>query len=442
MKTPYTRLAGALLPVALLFGTLAGCGGGGSGGGSTPPPPPPTLHNMTSVTVDGGPNPMAPIPNILYATITVCAPGSLANCQVISHVQIDTQSVGLRLLASVLTPALAAALLPTIDATSQNQIFECIPFADGYSWGPITKVDLQLSSTESVSGLPTHLIEDPAAFKIPAVPADCPAASGNPNNPENTPASFGANAILGLGALLEDCGSACANSVPPIQAAYYACTAGSSGTCSNINLATAQQLQNPVATLVGADNNGVVLTMPAVASPGAATATGTLYFGVGTETNNHIPASANVLPVDVTFGQFIYAVYNDGQNNVGTPLGALDAGSSAYFFTGQNPPFIPCTTDTGFYCPSSTVAMNTQVQGETNYQGPGMGTAVAIDLNVDSIEAILTSDPSLLALPTVAGSTSQGFVYGLPFFYGRTVVVVFENRSSADVAQNGPYMAF
>jgi hypothetical protein len=164
---------------------------------------------------------------------------------------------------------------------------------------------------------------------------------------------------------------------------------------------------------------------------------------VGTQTNNHIPASAHVLPVDLKFGQFIYAVYNDGLNNVATTQGALDAGSSAYFFTGHNPPFVPCATDTGFYCPNSTVTMNTQVQGETSINGPGMGTAVNVDFNVESIEAILSSNPSLLALPTVAGSTAQGFVYGMPFFYGRTVVVVFEGRSSVDVAAtNGPYMAF
>ena len=91
---------------------LAACGGGGGGGGgSTPPPspapPPSTLTNFVTVTVDQGPAALNTGPNaytasnVPYASVTICAPGSAANCQTIDHVLVDTGSVGLRIFKSV-----------------------------------------------------------------------------------------------------------------------------------------------------------------------------------------------------------------------------------------------------------------------------------------------------------------------------------------------------
>ena len=78
--------------------SLLSCGGGG--GDLSPPAPTPTGNNTVSVIVDQGPLPTTnPAANTLYTTITVCAPGSSTNCQTIDHIEVDTGSYGLRILA-------------------------------------------------------------------------------------------------------------------------------------------------------------------------------------------------------------------------------------------------------------------------------------------------------------------------------------------------------
>lgn len=64
--------------------------------------------NQIPVVVDAGPAGANAI-NQSYVSVTLCAPGT-TNCQTIDHVWVDTGSSGLRILASVLQPALLAAL--------------------------------------------------------------------------------------------------------------------------------------------------------------------------------------------------------------------------------------------------------------------------------------------------------------------------------------------
>jgi hypothetical protein len=47
------------------------------------------------------------VPDLVFTTVTICAPGSTTNCQTIDHVQVDTGSVGLRIISSVLASGLA-----------------------------------------------------------------------------------------------------------------------------------------------------------------------------------------------------------------------------------------------------------------------------------------------------------------------------------------------
>ena len=448
MRALPLRSRGRLAALLLVLGSvgLASCNGGGnSSGGSTPTPPPVTLENTMTVVVDGGPPAVVaadgPLPNILYTTVTVCVPGSTTNCQTIDHIQIDTQSVGLRLLRAALNDSFAGALKGATDAGSGNALLECIPFADGYSWGPVSAVDVALSSTEKASAMPMHLIEDPKTYDVPDVPSDCVNQAGQPV-PENTPAAFGANGIIGVGTLLQDCGSYCASHVLP--ASYYACSGNfANGKCTGTIVSAAAQVQNPVGALAGADNNGVLIQLPPVTPPGATTVTGTMYLGVGTQTNNHLPGGSTVLPVDTVYGQYVAVTYA-GQTITG---GAFDSGSSAFFFTAANPATLPTCRQagySGFYCPASTQAVATTVQGEINPDGPGVGTPVNVNFSVDNAYNLYNSAASAadLALPTLAATNTPGsFVYGLPYFYGRSMGVVFETRSSPDVSgQAGPFM--
>ncbi len=446
-----------VLSVALLAMTasaLCACGGGsssdtslssstsGSSSGSS------ATSNTLAITIDGGSAAIVQeaggvVPNFAYVSVTICATSAPSNCQTIDHVQIDTQSVGLRIMGSVLSSSLLAALPPPTTNAGQP-VFECAPFADGYSWGPVATANIELTSDETASSIPIQIIEDPTTVNIPAVPTDCQNAAGT-DFAENTPGTFGANGLLGVGTLLQDCGTTCA--LETIPGSYYACTsATSSGTCSDIMMSVGGQVKNPVAALSSPDTNGVAIALPAVSPSGAASASGTLYLGVGTESNNAL-GSATVFQVDSEFGQFLDTQYA----GVDLPGSVLDTGSNGYYFISS---IVQCTgggfTGSGFYCPSSTLAETAMIQGESSVTFQGQtetvisgvrtGTAESVPFDIGNAESF---NSSFAALPTLGGTGMTGsFDWGLPLFYGKTLFVVFQDHSAVGSSQAGPYMAF
>ena len=220
------------------------------------------------VVVNAGPAALtSPSVNALYTTVTVCVPGSATECQTIDNILVDTGSYGLRLLAPALTLS-----LPVAAASDGNALVECVVFADGYSWGPVAAVDAHVAG-ETASSVPVQIIGD---SRFPTVPSDC--SSTGPQE-EDTVAAFGANGVLGIGPFVQDCPECSASALP---AAYYSCTAAG---CANITVGLASQVQNPV-PLFSADNNGTIIVLPAVAAGGAASVTGSLIFGIDTESNN------------------------------------------------------------------------------------------------------------------------------------------------------------
>ncbi len=162
--------------------------------------------NVESVTVDAGP---AGAVNTAFVSVKVCSPGT-TTCQTIDHIEVDTGSIGLRLVSSALT-----ITLPAEKDASGHPLAECLQFADGTSWGSLAVADIQLpGSGETASNVNVHIIGDPT---YPTPPSDC---SGKP---ENTVSTFGANGILGVGPFAQDCGSACVAAATPIPATYYSC---------------------------------------------------------------------------------------------------------------------------------------------------------------------------------------------------------------------------
>ena len=78
--------------------------------------------------------------NHAYVTVKVCAPGSQTECASIDHVLLDTGSVGLRLVRSVLA-AHAVTLAAETDAQGRA-VEECVSFAGGQTWGPVALADV------------------------------------------------------------------------------------------------------------------------------------------------------------------------------------------------------------------------------------------------------------------------------------------------------------
>ena len=382
---------------------LAACGGGG--GGNIGPPP---ATNVEPVLIEAGP---ANTVNTAFVTIKICVPNT-ATCQTIEHIAVDTGSSGLRILASALTLNLPA------ETTGGVPIAECLAFADGSIFGPVGTTDLTLpSSGKMAAALPVQVI---GAANYPTVPTDC-------NPPlENDVAKFGANGILGVGLFLQDCGTACAdpNNIPP--GAYYTCT--DPAHCTNGAVPVNLQLANPVA-FFSADNNGVVLAMSAVPSGGASSLSGSLIFGIGTQTNNAL-GNATVLTADVNNQGFIKASYN-GTSNLNA---AIDSGSNADFFSDSTIP--TCNSNPVFFCPNATLNLTATLTGTNSMTA----TASFSVTNAESFATGLTAIPGLGASIGSFSTTTLEFDLGMPFFFGRNVFTAIESQSTPGGI--GPYVAF
>lgn len=409
LKLPFHTLMGIVLALA-----LSACSGGGSGSdaggsgspnqsGNTPAP----ASNQITLTVDDGPVGTTTI-NELFASVTICAPGTLT-CQTIDHVLVDTGSTGLRLMASVLDPALLAALPSSLDSGGDS-LAECAQFVDGYTWGPIRMADIKLGGETAAN----------AAIQIIGAPgfAGTPLACQNTGVAENTVQSFGAKGIIGISFFTQDCGSYCA--IHGVNGMYYTCHGSA---CSATSAPLAKQLWNPVA-LFPADNNGTMISLPSVPSNGAPSITGTLTFGIETQSNNRL-GNAAVLTVDATYGELTATVGSK------TYAGSfLDTGSNAYFYDFGLFPY--CQYLVGFYCPANAQGQSSLLQGRN-------GQTLAADFIVGNPELSLLANPATAVYAQLAGpSGMNGVDFGLPFFLGRTVFTAIENMTTS--AGTGPWL--
>jgi hypothetical protein len=365
------------------------------------------------VIVDQGPtvngSPLGSV-NTLFTTVTVCVPGSTTSCQTIDHIQVDTGSYGLRLLAPVLT-----VTLPVETLSSGGSLVECVQFVDGYSWGPVATADLTIAG-ETAKSVPVQSIGD---SRFAAVPSQCSSTGGTQ---EDTVTSFGANGILGIGPFASDCGDCdtVANNL------YYACAT----TCTETTVPLAMQVPNPV-TLFAADNNGIIIDLPAAAAGGALTLSGSLIFGIDTQSDNQ-SGTQTVLNVDDN-GEL--AMTFNGQTLANS---FIDSGSNGIFFADNS--ISTCTTSgfTTFYCPASTLNLGLSIQGVNGTM------ANNLVFSVGNAETMLNDNPTFNVFPELAGTLPAGnagtFDYGLAFFYGKRVAVAVQGFMTS--VGTGPYIAF
>jgi len=395
----------------------AGCGGGGGGGGGPPPPPPPPTQviappgppNVEKIVIDSGPTGLATTAvNTAFVSVNVCEPGT-TTCQVIDHIEVDTGSVGLRIISSVIT---GLSLQPP--ASGPNA--ECLAFADGDSWGSLAVADIQLPvSGEKAAGITVQIIGDPS---VGAAPNFCQGMKT-----ENTVADFGANGILGVGPFINDCNSVgnCPNGTQ--SANYYTCTSGG-GSCPTASPTVAQQVPNPMAKFA-TDNNGVIVELPAVSGATQVDPSGSLVFGIGTESNNALTGTK--LSADPSTGN-ISATLN-GQS---FSTAYLDSGSNANFFNDSTLTACPSPND-GFYCGGAPKNESAMLQGSG-------GVTLAADFTVDNADSMFSANPTYTALPNLSGPgiNSTTLDLGLAFFFGRNVFTGLENvQTKAE-----PYFAY
>lgn len=398
---------------------LVGCGGGGGsssglGSGSSGSTP----SNVQAVTVDAGPTGLGQTSdvNLLFTNVTICAPGT-TTCQTIDHIQVDTGSSGLRILASALT----TVTLPLL-TSGQNALLECTQFVDGSSWGPLRTADVKIAG-ESAAAQIVQVIGE-SDYATP--PSGCVPSGGML---EDTVAAFGANGVLGVGPFIQDCGPGCATTTS--NGIYYVCS--SNGNCQQTT--NSQQVSNPVAAFA-ADNNGVIIELPAVAASGASTVSGSLIFGIGTQANNGL-GSAQVYTVSTDNGSLITTFSGSTLND-----SFIDSGSNAFYFPDSSIPTCASNSSApGFFCPTSTLSLTATLQGQN-------GTSASVSFSVANANSLFSgatpvTAASNLGAPNTATTgfnSSSTFDWGLPFYYGRNVFTAIEQHNTS--AGQGPFFAF
>jgi hypothetical protein len=292
---------------------------------------------------------------------------------------------------------------------------ECIQFADTtYAWGPVAVANIQIAG-ETASSVPIQVLTATDAFPVPAscLTLGNPGPSGN----LNTVAALGANGLLGVGVFPQDCGNDCAGGETFAGYPYYLCP---SGVCETVPVVTGgglpltDQVWNPVAAFSSADNNGVLITLPSIGAGGAASASGSLIFGIGTQTDNAL-GSAQVYATDD------YGSIQTTYNSVSYPS-FFDTGSTGIYFldatTLASTGIVECS---GWYCPSSPVSFTVTNLG-TN------GTSAPLSFTIANADTLLSSGN--FAFNDLGGDSgiypptgTEYFDFGMPAFFERSVFI-------------------
>jgi Protein of unknown function (DUF3443) len=377
-------------------------------------------NNVQSIAVNGGPVAGQIYPDAAFTSVTLCVPGT-STCQTVDGILVDTGSSGLRVLASALT-----GTFPNVTISGDNA-YDCVNFIDGsFLWGPMEQADIEMGG-EKASSASFQLIENPTF----TIPSSC--SNGGVN--EDTQSALGANGILGVGQEPTDCYidgvSPCLSTVstspPPV---YYTC--GTSGNCQASFVPVAQQVINPIIGF-STDNNGVIVELPSV-NDAAASVTGSMIFGIGTQSNNAL-GSATVFTVDPTDDDI-----TTNFNSVSLTGSFIDSGSNGLFFQDAIP---QCSQDSGFYCPGSTLNLSAQNVGANKAQN-------TVNFSVDSA---IQNDSGDSAFSNLAGPIATGtctptnlnactFDWGLPFFFNRNVYVSIDGQTVPSGSPAAPWWAY
>jgi hypothetical protein len=466
-----------------------------------------SVNNTAPLTVNLGA--AGDVPNSVSTTVTVCVPNT-TTCTTIPDVLVDTGSAGLRLLSSGainVTGAQVGSLgLPQVtDPATGFPVWECVVYGDlSYTWGTLNMATVQVSGETgsqipasaggtanagipiqviSTATPPEGIIYEGAAYYNPCTYYETSTGAEEPTNGANdsTVATAGWNGILGVGRSPQDCSFGDVNYCTSLSTTsgqyleYDSAGVSYEGSTfyyvvepSPLNL----QVWNPVSTLP-VDNNGVELAFPSSTSPvgatGAASLTGTLYFGIGTESNNAIPASATTYGMncesdlyEATFNGVNYFDVDNESDCAAENTVVIDSGSSILFFldptalTAAFPgvTFATCESGSGFYCPSSTLNLTGNL-GLTLYGynpagAGGPGTPGTVSLSIADADTLFTANPSYtvfsnLAGPSIASGESpldDSIDLGLPFFFNQPNGGIFVGISGTSSTYPNGYWAF
>jgi hypothetical protein len=390
--------------------------GGSSSGGSSGDTPsgdtPTTPSNTASITID---NTLGATVNQPYVTIKLCPPNAQTDtvCVTVDHMLLDTGSIGVRVFASALGSSLTSRLPQQTgasnDSTGNAPLAQCALFGSGYLWGSLRRADVTIGGM-AARDLPVQIVGD-AAYK--STPADCESRGVADLG---TVDALGANGVVGIGHRVRDFPQAAQNA---LAATYYYCA--SPWSCTPASVPLDRQTANPV-TAFATDNNGTIIRLPALPPGGQASATGELIFGVSTRSNNAMPANAKVLAVsDQGTLTTLYA-------NRSMPA-IVDSGTNGLMFRDTSIP----TGINNWFSPQNTLSLAATMTST-------VGLQAAVPFSIADAERLFESNYAAYDNLGALSLSSNLFVWGLPFYYGRSVYTVLSGAQAGD--KTGPFVAF
>jgi len=246
-----------------------------------------------------------------------------------------------------------------------------------------------------------------------AAPSDC-AATGNDLG---TVQSLAANGTLGINGFASnyDCPS-CATAAQATT--YYSCPSG--GSCASTAVPLTDQLVNPISQ-VPTYNNGAILALDAPAATGAQSTTGTLTLGIDIDGTNQLGTTplltvSSIGAFTTSFAGTVYTSY-------------LSSGATANYFPSST---ITLCNDSNFYCPATTLTETATLIGANNTQAAETFAITNADVDFDNAD--------FAVLPGLSGPYSANFIWGVPFFYGKSVYLLYAGQTVAGVT--GPAIGF
>jgi hypothetical protein len=414
MKSANLKLVTSSLLVLMGITSFAGCGGGNTSSGapscpqvsSANNPSVPSDSNIVPITISTAPGSSVNQPLV---SATICVPGT-NTCQTINNLLLDTGSYGLRIFKSLITIS-----LPQVNDPGGGTLAECVGYLTGSQWGPLAKADVYLGQNGGTEAASINIQEVDSTF-----PAGIPASSDCSSGADVDPTHSGYNGIIGVGLVTNDCGTGCTD---PQATYYFSCA---SGICNAETVNATHQTQNPVAFMPTGSNNGVALTLPSVDACGTSGTTGYLALGVGTQSNNTPPVTANILGADPTFLTMLTTFQGSQNQNA-----FIDSGSNTYGFLPAGSVGDDLTNcgggADGFFCPTDSPSYSATMQAAS---GGSKVTALSL----------VNSGNSAFSTIGSYGISSE-FDWGIDFFFGRTVYVVISGKTAAGLG-TGPLWAF
>jgi hypothetical protein len=351
--------------------------------------------NEGLVAISGPGNPVR-----AFVSVTVCVPGT-ATCQTIDNIALDTGSTGLRIFNSLLNVPLPPQSLSAGAITEECALFGTSARSTGL-WGTINTADVEISG-ETAKSVPIQLIGG--------------TLNGICSNSPQVPTDIGFNGLLGVNPSPTDCSNmGCGEQ-------YWSCSAGVCNPQNGYNAVV-----NPVYGFA-TDNNGILIQLPSVPDSGGSDVTGSLIFGIGTQSNNAL-GNAQVLTLNsnmqvtsilnVSSGAFLPAIFDTGTFTWDIDPSSVSAIPAMASMCGD------------YYCPQSAVPLTVTATGANN-------VSQAVSFQVENLSSL---DIDATAFDDTARSTPGEFIFGLPFFFGKNVYFGYPTANGVSGVPNAYFVAW